>query len=75
MAHSSHAAAHANKVHAAAHGKKPKLGSGKRFASLKGKLAKKQARLSARRIDHSLTLKSLPSGTNPMGFRTPGSMK
>lgn len=44
MAHSSHAAAHANKVHAAAHGKKPKLGSGKRFASLKGKLAKKGAK-------------------------------
>ena len=46
-----------------------------RKAGKKGKLAKKQARLSARRIDHSLTLKSLPSGTNPMGFRTPGSMK
>ena len=38
MAHTSHAASHANKVHASAHGKKPKLGTGKRFAQLKSKL-------------------------------------
>jgi hypothetical protein len=42
--HSSHAAGHANSAHAAAHGHKPKLGTGKRFAQLKGKLAKKGAK-------------------------------
>jgi hypothetical protein len=41
----------------------------------KGKLAKRQARLSARRISHSMTLKTLPHTSNPAAFKTPGSMK
>lgn len=40
----------------------------------KGKLAKHSAKLLARRNDHSATLKSLPSGTNSLAFKTPGSM-
>jgi hypothetical protein len=41
----------------------------------KGKLAKKQKRLTERRTAHSATLKSLPSNANPTCFRAPGSMK
>lgn len=37
-----------------------------------GKLAKKQARLSTRRLAHSATLKT--PGIKPEGFKTPGSM-
>ncbi len=40
----------------------------------KGKLAKKQAWLSARRLAHSVTLKTLPPNVNPAAFKTPGSM-
>lgn len=41
----------------------------------KGKLGKAMKRLGIRRVAHSATLKSLPSGHNPMEFKTPGSMK
>lgn len=37
-----------------------------------GKLAKKQARLSQRRLAHAATLKT--PGMKPEGFKTPGSM-
>lgn len=40
----------------------------------KGKLAKKMKRLHERRLAHSATLKSLPSGQNPAAYKTPGSM-
>lgn len=39
-----------------------------------GKLAKKQARLAKRRLEHSATLKGLPSTIPPGAFKTPGSM-
>lgn len=38
-------------------------------------LRKVRAKLNNRRNAHAATLKSLPSGTNPMAFRQPGSMK
>lgn len=38
-------------------------------------LKKVQKKLNARRNAHAVTLKSLPSGANPAGFRQPGSMK
>lgn len=38
------------------------------------KLRKKLDRLNKRRLDHSATLKSLPSGVNPAAFKAPGSM-
>lgn len=41
----------------------------------KGKLGKHMKRLNERRLAHSATLKSLPSGVNPSAFRCPGSMK
>jgi len=40
----------------------------------KGKLAKQMKALHWRRLAHSATLKSLSSGDNPMGWKTPGSM-
>lgn len=40
-----------------------------------GKLARAQRVLNIRRNSHSLTLKSLPSQSNPMAFKAPGSMK
>ena len=39
----------------------------------RGKLARKQARLLARRLAHSATLKSLPSNA-ALAYKTPGSM-
>ena len=39
-----------------------------------GKLAKKMKNLNRRRLDHSATLKNLPSNVNPSSYRTPGSM-
>lgn len=39
-----------------------------------GKLARKQARLSTRRNDHSATIKSLPRNVPETAFRAPGSM-
>lgn len=41
----------------------------------KGKLGWRMKRLAERRLDHSATLKGLPSGQNPAAFRAPGSMK
>jgi hypothetical protein len=40
-----------------------------------GKLAKKQAKLNKRQIEHAAILRRLPSNTNPNAFRMPGSMK
>lgn len=40
-----------------------------------GKLGWRMKRLTERRLDHSTTLKSLPSSQNPACYRTPGSMK
>jgi hypothetical protein len=40
----------------------------------KGKLAKKQARLGARRVAHAETLRKLPSNVNPASYKSPGSM-
>lgn len=44
-----------------------------RNTNKKGKLAKKQTRLAARRLSHSATLKALPSNA-AAAFKTPGSM-
>lgn len=46
----------------------------KTYKSGGGKLAKKQARLAKRRLEHSATLKGLPSTIPPGAFKTPGSM-
>jgi hypothetical protein len=43
--------------------------------SNKGKLGFAKRRLNERRLDHSATIKSLPSNVNPASYRTPGSMK
>jgi len=36
---------------------------------------KAQKNLARRRLDHAMTLKSLPSNANPAAYKTPGSMK
>jgi len=38
-------------------------------------LKKVRKKLNARRNDHAMTLKSLPSNVNPVSYRQPGSMK
>lgn len=38
-------------------------------------LRKQRKRLSARRMTHSAILKNLPTGSNPEGYRAPGSMR
>lgn len=38
-------------------------------------LKKAQKKLNQRQVAHAATLKSLPSGANPMAYRQPGSMK
>lgn len=55
----------------------PKIGNGVKVDTSKpykggGKLAKKQARLNARRLDHSATLKT--PGVKPEAYKSPGSM-
>jgi len=41
----------------------------------RGKLSKRMKRLAARRLEHSMTLKSLPANVNTACYKTPGSMK
>jgi hypothetical protein len=40
-----------------------------------GHLRRVQKKLAQRRLAHAATIKSLPSSSNPMAYRAPGSMR